>query len=298
MKRTWLIHSIITMFVWGLWGAFSPMSVEAGFPETLGYVVWAGTMILPAIVVLTLVHWQLDTDFRSVALGSLAGFLGAGGQLYLFYILHDAPANLVWPLLSLQPVVTITIAVIMSGERTGRWSWIGIALSLIAGVLLSVNPSLGTTVQSYAWVIPTLIVFFAWGIQANVISHACKTMKAESIFAYMTLTAILLIPVALRMTDFSKPIYWGFKGPYLAVIVQLFNAVGALLMVFAFRSGKAIIVAPMINVGAPVITVILTLIITGGEPKDINQIGMYAAIIATVLMALEGQTASNETKQA
>ena len=31
-------------------------------------------------------------------------------------------------------------------------------------------------------------------------------MSAESIFVYMTLTGLVLIPVALAMTDFSQPI--------------------------------------------------------------------------------------------
>jgi len=38
-------------------------------------------------------------------------------------------------------------------------------------------------------------------------------MKAESIFFYMMITGLMLIPFALLMTDFEQEINWGFKGP-------------------------------------------------------------------------------------
>ena len=42
----------------------------------------------------------------------------------------------------------------------------------------------------------------------------------------MTLTGLLLVPVALWMTDFSQPIEYGWRGPGLAAITQILNAVG------------------------------------------------------------------------
>ena len=46
-------------------------------------------------------------------------------------------------------------------------------------------------------------------------------MKAESIFFYMALNSVLLKPVAWMMTDFTRDINWGFKGPYLAGMIQI-----------------------------------------------------------------------------
>ena len=91
------------------------------------------------------------------------------------------------------------------------------------------------------------------------------------------------------MTDFSQPINWGFKGPYLAAMIQILNAVGALFLVYAFRYGKAIIVSPMINAGAPVITIIISLILYQTLPHPVNAIGMIIAVIAALLMAVEGE---------
>jgi hypothetical protein len=63
---------------------------------------------------------------------------------------------------------------------------------------------------------------------------------AESIFVYMAISALLFIPVAIGMTDFSVPVNWGWNGPYLAFMTQILNAIGALFLVYAMRYGKAI----------------------------------------------------------
>jgi hypothetical protein len=62
-----------------------------------------------------------------------------------------------------------------------------------------------------------LLIMVAWGLQAYFIKLANATMSAESIFAYMMITGLMFIPVACALTDFSKPIYLGFAGPWLAV---------------------------------------------------------------------------------
>ena len=110
-------------------------------------------------------------------------------------------------------------------------------------------------------------------------------MKAESIFFYMMITGIALIPAALWMTDFKSKINYGFKGPYLAAGIQILNSIGALFLVYAFRYGKAIIVSPLTNAGAPLITIILSLIVYGVFPHLVIFSGMLLAVVAIFLLA-------------
>ncbi len=98
------------------------------------------------------------------------------------------------------------------------------------------------------------------------------------------------------MTDFSQTINWGFKGPYLAALIQILNAFGALFLVYAFRYGKAIIVSPLTNAGAPVITIIISLILYKTLPNIINAIGMVLAIIAVLLMSITEESQEIELK--
>jgi drug/metabolite transporter (DMT)-like permease len=109
-------------------------------------------------------------------------------------------------------------------------------------------------------------------------------MRAESIFFYMMATALLLVPVAVFMTDFSRPINWGWRGPWLAAAIQVLNSIGALMLVYAVRYGKAIIVVPMTSL-APVLTIILSLAIYQVIPNPVLVAGMVLACIAIYLMA-------------
>jgi drug/metabolite transporter (DMT)-like permease len=284
IKRRWLLYTFITTIFWGVWGAFIEIPEKAGFPATLGYSVWALTMIPCAIVALAIINWKLEHDRKSIFLGCIVGFLGAGGQLILFEALRDGPAYIVFPVISLFPVVTIFLSSLFLKETTNRRAKIGIVIALISILLLSYQQKHDVNVRGYWWLVLSIIVFFMWGVQAFAMKFSNNTMKAESIFFYMMLSGVLLIPVALLMTDFSKDINWSFKGPWLAAIIQVFNSIGALTLVYALRDGKAIIVVPMTSL-APVITIIISLIIYSIFPHWIILTGLVLAVIAIYLLA-------------
>lgn len=283
-SRLWLFYAIITTVFWGVWGAFIEIPEKAGFPATLGYVVWSLTMIPCAIVALIIIKWKPETDKRSIFFGMATGLLGAGGQLILFEALRQGPAYIVFPLISLFPVLTIFLSVAFLKEHTNKKHWIGIVLALAAAVFLA-NPKItGSETSGSSWLLLSIIVFVMWGIQAYVMKVGNNTMKAESIFMYMTIGALVLSPFAIWMTDFSQPINWGFKGPYLAAIIHILNSIGALMLVYALRYGKAIIVVPLTGL-SPVITIVLSLIIYAVMPGTILLIGLILAAIAIVLLS-------------
>ena len=73
-------------------------------------------------------------------LGSVAGLLGAAGQLVLFDTLRRGPAYLVFPVISLSPVVSVLLSVLLLGETASARAWSGIVLALVAMPLLSYQP--------------------------------------------------------------------------------------------------------------------------------------------------------------
>jgi len=284
-NRTWLSYAIITTVFWGVWGALIEVPQKAGFPPTLGYIVWSLTMIPCALVALYLVKWKIETDKRSILLGSAVGLLGAGGQLLLFQALKEGPAYIIFPFISLYPTLTILLSVLILKERTSFLKWAGIGIALIAIYFLSYQEPGASDSRGYLWLGLSLLVFAAWGLQAYVMKFSNETMKAESIFFYMAITALLLSPFAWFMTDFSQPINWGFKGPYLAALIHVLNSIGALMLVYALRYGKAIIVVPLTGL-APVITIILSLILYAVFPGLMLTIGLILAVIAMFILSI------------
>jgi uncharacterized membrane protein len=307
--KAWLLYAVATTILWGVWGAFTGLSAERGFPETLVYCVWSVTMILPALIALARAGWRLDRDPRSVLYGMIIGLLGAGGQMVLFYALTTGPAYLIFPVISLSPVVTIAMSFLLLGERTNIVGAAGILLALIALPLfdfssqgLSENNGLGESQalsKALGWFLLSLIVMGCWGVQAFFMKLANRTMSAESIFFYMMVTGLLLAPVAWAMTDFTKPVNWGADGPWLAAGIQLLNAIGALTLVYAFRYGQAIVVSPLTNAGAPLMTAVISLVAIGTLPGPLKLVGLALASVAAVLLALapeEGTEVDAKTK--
>ncbi len=285
-SNLWFFYAVVTMLFWGVWGALIERPEKNGFPATLGYAVWALTMVPCAAVALAVIGWVPEHDLRSVLLGSAAGLLGAAGQLVLFDALRRGPAYLVFPVISLSPVVSVLLSVLLLAETASPRAWAGIVLALLAMPLLSYQPpNHSSPAKGRLWFLLALLVFLAWGIQAYVLRFANATMRSESIFFYMTLTGLVLVPAAVWMTDFAKPINWGPSGPWLCAPIQLLNSIGALTMVYAFRHGKVIIVSPMINALAPVITIVLSLLLYRVIPHRVVVAGMALAAVAFYLMA-------------
>lgn len=288
---TWLLHALITMLLWGVWGAFAGLPGEHGVPETLNYVVWSLTMIPPALLVLRWSDQALKRDGRSVALGLAIGILGAGGQLLLFHAVRSGPPYLIFPIISLSPALTIALSFTLLKERTGKLGLVGIGLALLSLPLFDYRAD-GETTGYGLWFVLALAILVAWGVQAYFIKLANATMDAASIFFYMTLSGLLFVPVALAMTDFSQPINYGIDGPGLAAAIQVLNAIGALTLVFAFRYGKAIIVSPLVNAGAPLLTAIISLALVGIMPGPIKLAGVALALLAALLLALQPEEAA------
>ena len=297
--KAWLLYAFATTILWGVWGAFTDLPTQRGFPETLVYCVWSLTMIPPALYALARAGWQLDRDLRSVVYGMIIGLTGAGGQMVLFYALTTGPAYLVFPLISLSPAVTIALSFLLLGERTNIVGAAGIVLALVALPLFDFSPQGLGEGEGLGWFVLALIVMGAWGVQAFFMKLANRSMSAESIFFYMMVTGLLLAPVAWAMTDFSKPVNWGPDGPWLAAGIQVLNAIGALTLVYAFRYGQAIVVSPLTNAGAPLMTAVISLIVIGTLPGPLKIVGLVLGSIAAVLLALapeEGTTVDTKTE--
>lgn len=282
----WLGYALTTTLLWGLWGAFAGLPSQHGFPETLIYVVWALTMVPPALVVLARNGWRVRRDGRSIAYGLTIGLLGAGGQMVLFYAVKAGPTYLIFPLISLSPVITIALSFLFLRERTGVMGIAGIVLASCALPLFDYTPG-GAPQQYGLWFVLALGVLAAWGLQAYFIKLANASMDAESIFFYMTLSGLLFIPVALAMTDFSQPINYGPSGPLLAAATQILNAVGALTLVYAFRHGKALTVSPLVNAGAPLLTTVISMALAASLPTGYRLAGIGLSLAAALLLALQ-----------
>ncbi|PIB34231.1 EamA-like transporter family protein [Reichenbachiella sp. 5M10] len=280
----WLVYAFATTVSWGIWGALIESPEKNGFPATMGYIAWALTMIPCAIVGLKITNWKLETSPKAIVLGMAAGLTGAGGQIILFQALREGPAYIIFPIISLYPIVTIALSTTLLKESATRRQAFGICLALIAIYLLSYSNGEKKLTEGHTWLILSALVFLAWGLQAYVMKFANQSMKAESIFFYMTISGLTLIPIAYYMTDTSQEINYGWDGAYAAFFIHLLNSFGALALVYALRHGKAIIVVPLTGL-SPLITITLSLILYNVWPSPTLLAGMLVALVAMYLFS-------------
>jgi uncharacterized membrane protein len=290
----WLLLSILSTAMMGMWGALIEIPekrISPSFPTTLGYVVWAMTMIPCALYAMKRINWKLDYSKKSMFFGALVGLLGAGGQFVCFMALKLGPAYIIFPIISMSPVITILMSILFLKERTHAIAYIGIAISMVAILLLSLQKSDNGIAQGFTWLFLSVAAFLMWGMQGYLIKKYVASMEAENMFFYMAVTSLLFIPFGIGMTDFSIPIGWKI-GFYSAIFIQFLNAAGALLFVYAMRYGKAIIVSPIVNGMTPFIAIVLSLAIYSSIPSIVNLSGMILALASIFLITLgENKTA-------
>ena len=281
-KRTWILYAGLLVLFWGVWGAFSSRPTERyGYPDEMIYVIWAFTMLVPAAVALR----RESFDRRPVAAvyGLTAGLTGAGGQLLLCQALTDGPAYLIFPVVSLSPVITVLMAVALLRERIGKVAVIGVIAALTAIVLISIPAGAGGSVSTGSWLVLAVLICVAWGAQAFLMRKAALAgVNDATTFGWMTVSGLLLVPVAVLMMGGLPDAPW--QAPALTGGTQILNSVGALFLVMALSRGKASVVAPVTNALAPVLTIVLSLVVYRTLPTTWATIGIVLALGGSTLM--------------
>lgn len=286
-KHNWLLYAIITMVTWGVWGAFSDQTT---LPKTMVYVIWALSMLPCALGALIKIRFKWDVRPVPALLSMGVGLLGAGGQLVLFLALDYAPAYLVMPMISVAPIVTVLLSATFLKEKVSRLGIIGIVLAFVALICFALPDNTDGAVSSWIWIVYASAVFVCWGVQAFVMKLANNnTPDAESVFVYMALSAVLLIPVALLMDKDAlasvSAAGWAEAGKVFGV--QILNAIGAFTLVYANRYGKAMVIAPLADACAPVIMCVISLILYAAVPTLPQLIGIVAAISCVLIFSRE-----------
>ena len=282
-NKLWLLFILITVVTWGIWGAFSGYQIQHGIPDTVVYIAWAISMLPCAIVALIINKGKLNLSWRAIGMGAIVGLLGAGGQLVLFKALTLGPSYIIYPFISMSPVVVITLASIFLKEKATKWQIAGIVVALAAILLLSLETgNEGSPVTGWLWIVLAVLVLLAWGIQGFFMKFANESMDAESLFVYMALFAVVLAPVAYFMTPDAATFFAqeGAMTPFWSSFgIQILNSIGALTLVYAYRYGKAVVVSPMEGL-APMVTVLLSLVILHVIPNPLQIAGLVCAAFA------------------
>ena len=134
----WLPFSLITIVVWGAWGAVSKLASDGVDANTNQVFFTLG--LLPLIFIVWWSPRVRGGKNRKVGIGwaFLTGILGGTGNIAFFHaFVLGGKASIVTPVTALFPLVTVILAITFLHERIGTAQKIGLVLALVAIYLLS-----------------------------------------------------------------------------------------------------------------------------------------------------------------
>jgi uncharacterized membrane protein len=136
----WMVYAIVAIVLWGVNGLFMKLGTNRVSARSM--VIW----VTVGFVVLLPWMWKLTTltglSRNVMIVGLIAGAVNGLGNWAVFACLEKgAKASVAIPLTALYPLCTVALATIFLKERPTALQWLGIALAVAAGAMLSYEPA-------------------------------------------------------------------------------------------------------------------------------------------------------------
>jgi transporter family protein len=132
----WLGYAMIAVALWGVVGLLQKLGTNRVSSPSLLVWLTVGFVVLVPVFVLR-GRWTSPGP-EVLAYGLLGGLTNGLGAWCLFAALEKgAKATVAIPMTALYPLVTVLFAVLLLGEALTARQWLGVAVAVVAGGMLS-----------------------------------------------------------------------------------------------------------------------------------------------------------------
>jgi bacterial/archaeal transporter family protein len=137
--RAWLLYSIIALVLWGITGVTQKLSTNR-ISSARSFLWFCWAMIALSGVVLVVAHPHFGLG-RVVVISAIAGgaLNGLGAWTSFRALESGGKASIVISLISLYPLLTVLLAVLILGERLTMMQMGGAGIAIVAAILLSLD---------------------------------------------------------------------------------------------------------------------------------------------------------------
>lgn len=132
----WLVFSLLTLVLWGLWGFSSKIATIYSSAPSVYLYGSAGALVVTLFSVLFL-GFRFDVHPVGIIYGILGGISGGAGIIFFYLAMRDGKASIVVTITALYPLVTLLLSYMILKEQITLKQTIGIFFALVAMVLLS-----------------------------------------------------------------------------------------------------------------------------------------------------------------
>jgi uncharacterized membrane protein len=228
---------------------------------------------------------------RSMLWGALAGAAGGMAILWFFRALASGPMAVVSPLTAVLAAGIPVLVGIVGGERPHATAYVGIALALVAVVLVS-RESPDSAVEevtggrrlrfspAVAWL--TLGAGSAFALDFISLDHIGKSSGLWPLALSRLVATAVLWTIALSRREFHRPHGETLR---LACYVGCLDVIANGALLYAYHGGMLSLVS-VIGALYPAATVVLAVVMLGERVSRIQVAGLVLALAAVSLIAL------------
>jgi uncharacterized membrane protein len=135
----WVVYASVAIVLWGVNGLFMKLGTNRVSARSMVIWVTAGFVALLPFLWTTTTLSGLSATM--IFVGLIAGTVNGLGNWAVFACLEKgAKASVAIPLTALYPLCTVALATAFLKERPAALQWIGIALAVAGGAMLSYEP--------------------------------------------------------------------------------------------------------------------------------------------------------------
>jgi len=136
----WMVYASVAIVLWGVNGLFMKLGTNRVSARSM--VIWVTAGFVALLPFLWTTTTLSDLSTRVIFVGLIAGTVNGLGNWAIFACLEKgAKASVAIPLTALYPLCTVALATAFLKERPTAIQWIGIALAVAAGAMLSYEPA-------------------------------------------------------------------------------------------------------------------------------------------------------------
>src|SRR3989475_9772909 len=134
-----MVYASVAIVLWGVNGLFMKLGTNRVSARSM--VIWATVGFVVLLPFLWTTTTLSDLGTRVIFIGLIAGAVNGLGNWAVFACLEKgAKASVAIPLTALYPLCTVILATVFLRERPSSLQWLGIALALAGGAMLSYEP--------------------------------------------------------------------------------------------------------------------------------------------------------------
>lgn len=213
--------------------------------------------------------------------GAVSGVGGAFAYVLLFRALAMGPMSVASPVSALVAVVLPVAAGVVFGERLPLLGWIGIAMGMLAVLMVSqVHEDAPHPVS-----VQLLLLSFGAGVFISIFLVALERAPDDSglwpLVVVRIITSILLIAAATGSRVIMRP---GRDVAVLAIVSTLLDVAATAMFMYATREGLLTVVA-VITALYPAATVIMARLVLKEHLQALQRWGLALAAVSVAVLA-------------